>query len=1526
MKTDKLLQLIQQKNPKRSGGALPLPKAQDGTIGGLWDTDRKAFVDSTLQANTDKEWVRRLYNNNAGSIQIPGEKYRSTHLMSNAGTRVYPEIQNINGKLTYLPEDQGWDYADQTKSYINFNYPQQADWFASNGYKTGTNVLNNINQKGVPINNPNYRLPKHQPGGRTTIYTTDNTPDSYFSPLENNIYLRPQNAHIPSVLPHELYHYNQWLNGDFSVDPSTYFNNLRKQKQLPENFHEGEFSDNLNYNIPLRKPSIAEREENQNNLTYYNRRPVEQEALTNNFLFHNPSFNLVNPGLVYDKKINPAMYETPWTLEGEAQQVGDRYIGPYKKGGSLPRAKVGGSLDKYQWKYGQVSPRDSVQNMAYNTMTYEANRGSGSGHGLSNFGNDALPTGATIDDAVNWYMQNIYPQLGDYPTAMEKAQAGDFLYNSGMNLLNYTDWDNRKDDVKAKQSWENKKKTLSVNDRRIALNNARDKFYQNRAPKGSTWDLKTQGPHPYYWDTWYGRQHATDQYVPLTAADVTDKTNTNFYPIKKEEGGSLPKAQLGKYIPSWLNPMNWGVPNYTKSGSFEDAFRDARGNKEDEFMWNDNRYTTETKEDVADQKVKDDDQLRINQKNDYYNWLKYQENGIKKGWDSKLKIWMPHKSPEEGLPTIGYGHKLTPEDVKSKRFEKGLTDQQAIELMQNDFTSHFNQAIIGYNNRFKNRNLKFDQLPYKQQLLIGDYVYNIGPDFFKEEGEHNPKAFPKFLNAIVDYNQAKSDKDKAKYRNIIAKQYSRKTGNSPNLTRNKGTVDFFLKDFGITPDMVDKSTYMAQGGQLLPMAQTGIPSDKLAQTPMKYDQPLKLADIKPVYHKNMVIDNYSPRANYLIQGDKLYMADKGKDTWFDISDNTFAKKNLYNFLSDKYDMIGYSNEEKDISGLLRANQYDYQQRYNPAPKPEEPKLQFSSTPAAPMLPKLIDPSKPYTKGNSSPLVVKEKPSLLQNIQDELTSTIGGVEDELASLYGSAKNTYDEISDKVDYYKNLGVNGITRRYRMYTGEDPDAVKIDFNEKQTPKPLGTTDYYNKYNKNKIQLKEVDIPDVTAKTGQTLLGGNMDLDNVKFKVRNRGDYNTFKSDGMLITAFRPFLAPDQYKAASDNSTYFGVDANGKFVAGTFKDFKNRKDVLISQTFMNKVVSFDEKDGKSITKEDKDHGNNNYQVPVVTALSDDEKTTKKGSLNIMVRTNGDEDYFGSVEGGKFVMQNPDTKKTYFVMGSLKHVKDQFKKIKGNSKYVNVYATDNGTYSKGLSFKDKTFTPERLKEYDALNKGGVAGNALYITGSSITPSKYKTEYFQTPNIRTEKDDSYKKGHPLKNEMKKIVLHWTAFEPSAQGDANLHNQYMTRGETTNNDSHLVVLADGTKRVYASPEQVTFHAGFSRLGDRDNVNDFSYGIEFQNQGNIFKDPKTGQMYAKPLSNQQVESAVESISELMDTYNLGLKDIVTHKMIRDNYINYYKGKKDKDGKLILNPGNSASKPDLDDYQYKQVIDALKARGYK
>jgi hypothetical protein len=123
--------------------------------GNLWNTDKKAFVDSTLNANKNLDFVHRLYDPSLGSIQIPGEHGRSTHYMANDKTRAYPEVVNINGKLQYLPGDKGYDYADSTGEYINFKTPEQAEWFASSrdntsGYKMGTNVLSNISKKGKP--------------------------------------------------------------------------------------------------------------------------------------------------------------------------------------------------------------------------------------------------------------------------------------------------------------------------------------------------------------------------------------------------------------------------------------------------------------------------------------------------------------------------------------------------------------------------------------------------------------------------------------------------------------------------------------------------------------------------------------------------------------------------------------------------------------------------------------------------------------------------------------------------------------------------------------------------------------------------------------------------------------------------------------------------------------------------------------------------------------------------------------------------------------------------------------------------------------------------------------------------------------------------------------------------------------------------------------------------------------------------------------------------------------------------------
>jgi hypothetical protein len=99
-----------------------------------------AYVDSVLNANKNLNWVQRLYPKNTPSMQIPGVKGPSTHYMQSGDGRVYPTVvQTPNGSLKYLGKD-AFDYADSTKTYIQFPSDAAATWFGEN-YKKGTGVL-----------------------------------------------------------------------------------------------------------------------------------------------------------------------------------------------------------------------------------------------------------------------------------------------------------------------------------------------------------------------------------------------------------------------------------------------------------------------------------------------------------------------------------------------------------------------------------------------------------------------------------------------------------------------------------------------------------------------------------------------------------------------------------------------------------------------------------------------------------------------------------------------------------------------------------------------------------------------------------------------------------------------------------------------------------------------------------------------------------------------------------------------------------------------------------------------------------------------------------------------------------------------------------------------------------------------------------------------------------------------------------------------------------------------------------------
>lgn len=123
-----------------------IPQAQNG----LWNTNKTQWVDSIHNARRgDLDFVNRYFDPSAGSIPTPRDVegwkpgQTSTHLMAYdpGSRRVYPQVVNANGKLQYMPGDQGWNYADDTKQFIEFPTAEQAAWYSSNGYKKGTNVL-----------------------------------------------------------------------------------------------------------------------------------------------------------------------------------------------------------------------------------------------------------------------------------------------------------------------------------------------------------------------------------------------------------------------------------------------------------------------------------------------------------------------------------------------------------------------------------------------------------------------------------------------------------------------------------------------------------------------------------------------------------------------------------------------------------------------------------------------------------------------------------------------------------------------------------------------------------------------------------------------------------------------------------------------------------------------------------------------------------------------------------------------------------------------------------------------------------------------------------------------------------------------------------------------------------------------------------------------------------------------------------------------------------------------------------------
>ena len=170
-----------------------------------------------------------------------------------------------------------------------------------------------------------------------------------------------------------------------------------------------------------------------------------------------------------------------------------------------------------------------------------------------------------------------------------------------------------------------------------------------------------------------------------------------------------------------------------------------------------------------------------------------------------------------------------------------------------------------------------------------------------------------------------------------------------------------------------------------------------------------------------------------------------------------------------------------------------------------------------------------------------------------------------------------------------------------------------------------------------------------------------------------------------------------------------------------------------------------------------------------------------------------------------------------------------------------------------------------------------------VKKGKYwETSQFSTPNLR-----------PGNNEVKAIVLHHTASRGTGEMVArDLCATGLRRS------CHVVIDTDGTRYVLADPERITFHAGYSKLGDRFRVNNFAIGIEFH-----------GNTLERPLTNEQIESVIEYLRPIIAKYNIKAKNLVTHQLVRDSYRQAIPGTKE-----------AYPKVDITTTEYERVIHAL------
>lgn len=181
--------------------------------------------------------------------------------------------------------------------------------------------------------------------------------------------------------------------------------------------------------------------------------------------------------------------------------------------------------------------------------------------------------------------------------------------------------------------------------------------------------------------------------------------------------------------------------------------------------------------------------------------------------------------------------------------------------------------------------------------------------------------------------------------------------------------------------------------------------------------------------------------------------------------------------------------------------------------------------------------------------------------------------------------------------------------------------------------------------------------------------------------------------------------------------------------------------------------------------------------------------------------------------------------------------------------------------------------------------SGCYVSEKNANPivkKTYKEIDYPTPNIDP---DSV-------NKVEGVILHHTA-EPTVERSLEVLTSLQKKVGT-----HVVIDKDGTRYIMCSPETVTYHAGRSILNGKEGCNYFTIGIEFQ-----------GNTLEAPLTQDQINSAIEYLKPIIAKYHISISNIVTHEMVRQAYKRKYPEKR------------CYGKVDITQKEYARFMKALK-----